>query len=217
MINVIIIDDHNLTRTSLKSILKSDHPDIVVTGDADSGEALFRLLAADTPADLVLLDINLPGIGGVETARRLRRTYPALKILAISGENSAETVNAMLDAGTDGFISKQQGVVEELGDAIRSVMDGLDYFGRDIAQIIYGVVRAKSLSQTVAPSFSERELEVLRLCHEGLLAKQIADRLGITTNTVKTYKTRIFSKLGINNTHEMVNYAMKHGIIKISG
>ena len=215
MIQVIIVDDYSLTRTSLKFMFKADHPDIAVTGEAESGEELFRLLAAGTQADLVLLDIKLPGIGGVEVARRLRHEYPTLKILAVSGENAVETVNAMLDAGIDGFISKQQGVIDEIADAIRSVMCGLDYFGRDIAQIIYGVVRAKSLTQTTDPNFSERELEVIRLCSEGLLAKEIADRLGISPNTVKTYKTRIFSKLDINNTQEMMNYAMKKGIIRV--
>jgi len=134
-------------------------------------------------------------------------------ILAISAENTAETVNAMLEAGADGFISKQQSGDNELAEAIRSVMNGLDYFGRDIAHIIYGVVKAKSLTQKDAPNFSERELDVIRLCSEGLLSKQIADRLGISPNTVTTYKERIFAKLDINSTLELVNYAMKKKII----
>jgi two-component system invasion response regulator UvrY len=134
-------------------------------------------------------------------------------ILAISAENTAETVNAMLEAGADGFISKQQSGDNELAEAIRSVMNSLDYFGRDIAHIIYGVVKAKSLTQKDAPNFSERELDVIRLCSEGLLSKQIADRLGISPNTVTTYKERIFAKLDINSTLELVNYAMKKKII----
>jgi len=215
MINVIIVDDHRLFRTGVKYMLKCDHPDIVVTGEAATGEELFSLLAAGTQADLVLLDINLPGMSGTEAARRLRSEYPALKILAISAENTAETVKAMLEAGIDGFISKQQSNNDELAGAIYSVMSGLDYFGRDISFVIYGVVKAKSLTQTETPNFSERELEVIGLCSEGLLAKEIADRMGIKPNTVATYKERIFAKLDINNTHEMVRYALKKGIIRI--
>jgi two-component system response regulator NreC len=215
MIQVIVVDDHSLFRKGLKAIFKADHPDIVVSGEAESGETLFRILPA-TPADLVLLDINLPGgIGGAETARRLRRDYPALKILAISAENTTETITSMIDAGIDGFISKQQGQDSELAEAIRTVMSGLNYFGRDISFILYDVVKTRSLTLTATPDFSARELEIIRLCRDGLVAKQIADRLGISISTVNTHKERIFQKIGINSTLEMVHYALKKGIIRI--
>ena len=215
-IQIILVDDHSLFRKGLKAIFKCDYPDIAVTGEAESGEQLFSILAAGTPADLVLLDINLPGgMGGDETARRLRSEYPALKILAISAENTQETVHGMLEAGIHGFISKQQGKEDELANAIRSVAGGLDYFGRDISYIIYDVVKSKSLTQTANPDFSVRELDVIRLCREGLMGKEIADRLGISPHTVTTYKSRIFEKIGLNSTIEMVNYALQKGIIRI--
>jgi len=212
MIHVIIVDDHRLFRIGLKSAFKSDHPDICVIGDADSGETLFALPALAT-ADLVLLDINLPGMGGAEVSRRLRREYPAVKILAISAENDAETIQTMLEAGIDGFISKQHGDPDELANAIRTVMSGLEYFGRDISNIIIGVYVAKKKTATVTPEFTEREREIITLCREGLIGKEIAARLGISVTTVNTHKGRIFQKLGINNTMEMVQYAMKKGII----
>ena len=211
-IQVIIVDDHRLFRMGLKIAFRSDHPDICVTGDADSGETLFALPALAT-ADLVLLDINLPGMGGAEVSRRLRREYPAVKILAISAENDAETIQTMLEAGIDGFISKQHGDPDELADAIRTVMSGLEYFGRDISSIIIGVYVAKKKTATVTPEFTEREREIITLCREGLIGKEIAARLGISVTTVNTHKGRIFQKLGINNTMEMVQYAMKKGII----
>jgi len=215
MINVIIVDDHNLIRRGISSMLNV-HPDITVSGEAESGEKLFSLLAGGTPADLILLDVNLPdGMSGMETARRLRSEYPALKILAISAENSQETVKAMLEAGIDGFISKQMGNENELAAAIRSVMDGLDYFGHDISYIIYSVVRTKSLTNNFVPNFTDREKEVIRLCHDGLIGKEIANHLGIALRTVNTYKERIFQKIGLNSTMEMVNYALKNGIIRI--
>ena len=98
VIHIIIVDDHRLFRMGLRNTFQFSCPDIRVAGEADSGEALFKLPALET-ADLVLLDINLPGMGGAEVARRLRKDYPSLKILAISAENSAETIKEMIEAG----------------------------------------------------------------------------------------------------------------------
>ena len=189
-IQVIVVDDHRLFRMGLKAAFKNDHPDIHIVGEADCGEALFRLPAI-ADADLVLLDINLPGTSGVEIARRLHKEYPALKILAISGENTAAAVKAMLDAGVDGFISKQQGDTDELADAIRMVMSGLDYFGRDISSIIYDVFVTKKKSPVLTDEFTPREKEIISLCRDGLLCKEIAARLDISMRTVNTHKERI--------------------------
>jgi DNA-binding NarL/FixJ family response regulator len=214
MIQVIIVDDHRLFRLSLKSAFCDGTSNIRIAGEAACGRELFALLAS-TPADLVLLDINLPDMSGVEIARRLRSDYPEVKILAISGENSAETVKSMLEAGIDGFISKQNGDPDELAEAIRSVISGLDYFGRDIAFIMYDVFKTKTKTTAATAEFTEREREIISLCRDGLLCKEIAARLGISPNTVNTHKERIFRKLGINSTMEMVQYALKMGIIQI--
>ena len=214
IIEVIVVDDHSLFRTGLKATFQYDYPDISITGEAGNGEELFHVLA-QTHADLVLLDINLPDMGGAEIARRLRSEYPDLKILAVSAENTTETVEAMLEAGIDGFISKQNGDPDELAEAIRTVMSGLDYFGRDIAFIIYDVFKSKKKTSVITNEFTEREREIIQLCRDGLIGKEIAARLGISPNTVNTHKERIFQKLGINNTREMVLYALKNGIIRI--
>ena len=214
-IKVILVDDHRLFRMQMKTVFQYAYPDICICGDAGSGDELFALTSLAT-ADIVLLDINLPGgIGGVEIARRLRRDYPNLKILAISGENTAETVKSMIEAGIDGFISKQHSDTDELAEAIRTVMSGLEYFGRDIAAIIYDVFVSKKKTATVTDEFTEREKEIILLCRDGLLCKEIAARLGISTTTVNTHKRNIFLKLGINSTIEMVRYALKKGIIQI--
>ena len=138
-----------------------------------------------------------------------------MKILAISAENTAETVKAILEAGIHGFISKQNGEANELVNAVRSVMNGLDYFGHDIASIMFGVYVAKKKTTDTTPEFSEREREIISLCRDGLIAKEIAKRLNIKPSTVNTYKERIFHKLGINNSMEMVQYALKNGIIQV--
>ena len=214
MIRLIVVDDHRLFRIGLKAAFES-LPDILVAGEADCGNELFRILAS-TPADLVLLDINLPDMWGVDIARRLRSEYPDMKILAVSAENTAETIQAMLEAGIHGFISKRNGDANELAEAIRTVMSGVEYFGRDISAIIFDLYVAKKKTATVTHEFSEREREIINACRDGLLCKEIADRLGISVNTVNTHKKSIFQKLGINNTMEMVNYALKNGIIRMS-
>ena len=214
-IQVIVVDDHRLFRMQTKTVFQYAYLDICICGDAGSAEAFFALPQLAT-ADLVLLDVNLPGgIGGVEITRRLRRDYPGVKILAISAENTAETVKSMIEAGIDGFISKQNGDSDELAEAIRTVMSGLEYFGRDISAIIYDVFVSKKKTTSVIDEFTEREKEIILLCRDGLLCKEIAARLGISTTTVNTHKRNIFLKLGINNTIEMVQYALRKGIIRI--
>ena len=214
MIQVVIVDDHNLFRKGLKTTFKYEHTDLCLAGEAETGEELFRVLAT-TPADIVLLDVNLPDIPGADVAVRLRRDYPDLKILAVSAENTSETINAMIEAGIDGFISKQKGDFDELSEAIRTVMSGSEFFGRDVAAILFGVYVSKKKTTVVTDEFTDREREIIELCRDGLIVKEIAARLNVSVNTVMTHKKRIFSKLGINNTMEMVNYALKRGIIRI--
>ena len=211
---MIIVDDHTLFRVGLKTAFEYGYPDICVAGEADCGEAFFALLPS-TPADIVLLDINLPDIGGVEIARRLRRYYPHVKILAVSAENANETIREMLEAGVDGFVSKQKCNTDELAHAIRTVMNGLEYFGRDISAIIIGVYVSKKKTAEITHEFTEREREIILLCRDGLMVKEIAGRLGISTHTVNAHKRNIFQKLDINNTMEMVQYALKKGIIRM--
>jgi DNA-binding NarL/FixJ family response regulator len=214
MFKIIVVDDHPLYRKGIKSTIHEGNTDIVVIGEAETGEELFKLLASSAP-DLILLDINLPGISGVEIAFRLKKEYPAIKILAVSAENTAETVKAMVDAGIDGFISKRKSNMHDLTEAIHSIMSGLEYFGRDISAIIYDIFVNKKKTINPSNEFTDREKEIILASKEGLLIKEIADKLGISANTVNFHKKNIFLKLGINNTMEMVQYAMKNGIIRI--
>jgi DNA-binding NarL/FixJ family response regulator len=212
MIRVILVDDHALFRLGLKGAITSN--DITVVGEAGSGQALFRMLET-VEADIVLLDVGLPDMSGIEVARYLRREHPTLKILTVSAENTSPVVEALLNIGIDGFISKSVGESEDIAYAIRAIMSGLEYFGKDITSVIYDIVVAKKKSNEPSPEFTEREREVIELCRRGLLAKEIAAQLGISLRTVHNHKYHIFQKLGINNTMEMVQYALRHGIIRM--
>ena len=213
-IRIIIVDDHALFRIGVKSSIMFNMCDMQVVGEAESGEELFALLDG-TKADIVLLDIVLPDMNGVEIVRRLKKDSPELKILAISAENSSAIVKSLLELGIDGFISKRQSDASALGEAIRAVMDGVEYFGKDIAAIISKVYLTKKQTTEITPEFTAREREIIALCREGLLCKEIATRLGISVKTVNNHKTNIFEKLGMHTTMEMVQYALKQGIIKL--
>jgi DNA-binding NarL/FixJ family response regulator len=214
MINVILVDDHALFLLGVKTAIAGSHPDLRIVGEARTGAEFFRLMESVT-ADIVLLDIGLPDMSGIEIARRLKQERSAIKILAISAENTGDVVQAMLDIGIEGFISKSASDIDMLAEAIRSVISGFEYFGKDISAIIYRVYIAKKKTAEVGPEFTEQERRVIELCHEGLSGKMIAERLGIATKTVDNYKNNIFRKLGINSTLEMVNYALKKGIIRM--
>ena len=214
MINTILVDDHALFRLGVKSAILSEHKDICIVGEADSGTTLFQLLETVTP-DIILLDIILPDTTGVEIARRLRKERPSIKILAISAENTTEIVKSMINIGIEGFISKRQGGSSDIAEAIRTIMEGYEYFGSDISPIIYKIFVAKKNAVDATSEFTEREKEIVLLCRDGFLSKEIASRLNISSRTVENHKSNIFKKLGINNTIEMVQYATKNGIIRM--
>ena len=214
IIRTVIVDDHTMFRMGLMASFQYGYPDICIIGEAAYGKELFALPVLPT-ADIVLLDINLPDMHGTDVARRLRNEYPAMKILALSAEVNEKTIQNMVEAGIDGFISKQMGNPDELAHAIRTVVSGIEYFGHDIATILYNIYVAKKKTTAITNEFTDREREIIFLCHNGLMCKEIADRLNISIRTVNTHKERIFQKLGINTTMEMVRYALKNGIIGV--
>jgi len=213
-IKVIVVDDHELFRLGLRMAIESLYSDITIVGEAGSGAEFFALLKSVT-ADVILLDIVLPDTSGIEIARRLKKEYPDLKILAISAENTKSTVSEILDTGIDGFISKLNSNANTLVEAIHTVVQGLPYLGKDIADILYQIYVAKKKTTEAGAEFTEQERQIIRHSREGLSAKMIADRLCITTRTVDWHKSNIFRKLGINSTSEMIHFGVESGIIEV--
>ena len=214
MINVIIVDDHELFRLGIRTAIESHHPDLRIVGEAESGAELFSLLKSVAP-DIVLLDITLPDMSGIDIARRLKSEHPHIKIVAISAENALPVVQSMLEIGIEGFISKRHGGVDIFAEAVHSVMLGMDFWGKDIAEVMYRIYVSKKRTTEVTAEFTTREKRIIELCREGLPAKLIADRLEISVRTVNNHKNHIFRKIGITNTVEMVQYALKNGIIQL--
>jgi DNA-binding NarL/FixJ family response regulator len=214
MIKLILVDDDGFFRLGVRMTLELDHPDIIMAGEAGSGDELFALLADITP-DIILLDIDLPGMSGIDIARRLKRERPEIKILALSGTKATQVIQSMLETGVEGFVRKPDRIVDTIAEAIRTVAQGLEYFGKDISEIMYRIYVAKKKTAEITPEFTEQEKRIIELCRDGLLGKEIANRLEISLKTVNNHKSNIFRKLGINTTMEMVNYALKNGIINV--
>jgi len=214
-IKLIIVDDDDTYRRGINLTVKIGQPDFIITGEVKYGADLFDLLDSGVEADIVLLDITLPaGMNGIDVARRLKTERPAMKILVVSSDNSAETIEQMLDIEVDGFISKVETDPEKTLDVARMVVQGLTYFGRDISEIISRIYMTKKKQMEVTSEFSEQEKRVIEFSHEGLPAKLIAERMNISASAVNWHKSNIFRKLGINNSLEMVRFAVTKGIIR---
>jgi DNA-binding NarL/FixJ family response regulator len=214
MTKVIVVDDHELMRLGVVTAIKTRHAArLCVVGEAGNGEELFAILDEVTP-DIILLDIELPGMGGIDIARRLKSERPEIKILAFSHVTDTDVLQSMLETGIEGFIGKSDGKLSNIGEAIQHVMQGVAYFGKDVAQILYPIYVAKKQTTEVTSEFTPQEKRIIELCRDGLLGKEIADQLEISLRTVDKHKSNIYRKLGINTMTEMLRCAIKNGIIQ---
>lgn len=208
-IRILLVDDHPLMLMGIRSMLEGK-PGIEVVGTAGNGVEALEKAAALKP-DVMMLDIVMPGMDGIELARRMRAEMPDTALLVLSSDTSLVTLEPLLNIGIDGFLPKTSDASSML-DAIHSVAAGYEYFGTDIARLIERISLAKKASDNL---FTPRELDVIRLSCKGLQYKEIAGQLGIKYLTVVTIKNNIFRKLGINNTVELVIYAVRKELISL--
>lgn len=208
-IRVLVVDDHPLMLIGISAMLQGV-PDIEVVGTASDGASAFEK-AAELKPDVMLSDVVMPGMDGVELASRMRAELPDIALLMLSSDSSPATMEKLLRIGIDGFLPKTSDNAT-LVDAIRSVAAGYEYFGADTARLIERISTAKKASESL---FTPREMDVIRLSCKGLQYKEIAGELGIKYLTVATIKNNIFNKLGINNTVELVLYAIKKNLITL--
>ena len=206
-IKVLLVDDHPLILVGIRSMLEGK-PGIQIAGTAADGRQALEKAMALRP-DVMVMDVMMPGMDGIELARRMRAQMPDTALLVLSSDTSVGTIETLLGIGIDGFLPKSSDEATML-DAIRSVAGGYEFFGTDISRLIDRISLAKKAPDNL---FTPRELDVIRLSCKGLQYKEIAGELGIKYLTVVTIKNNIFRKLGINNTVELVLYAIKKGLI----
>lgn len=207
--NIGILDDHELIRVGVAGVLH-DTPH-TITISAACAEDWFASLEQNTPCDLLLLDILMPGTNGFEVAKRMRTEYPDIKIIVLSVDTKEYVITRLMQIGIDGFISKN-GPLEEIKLAIDSVAEGVPFYGRDLAVLVRDIVDAQ-LNKKASALLTKRELEIIEACCNGLLGKEIAEKFHISLRAVNSHKTNIFNKLGLNSSVEMVRFAIEHGII----
>ena len=207
--NIAILDDHELVRVGVATTLRDTPHQITIS--VASAEDLFAALQQGTPCDILLLDLIMPGTDGAEVAQRLRKEYPEVKIVVLSVDNREYTLIRLLQIGIDGFVSKR-GSLDEVTRAIDTVAQGVPFYGRDIVILIRDITDAKLNKQNIA-ALTKREVEIIRACCDGLLGKEIAEKLHISLRAVNSHKTNIFNKLGLSTSVELVRFALEHGII----
>lgn len=209
MIKVLVVDDHDLVRMGISRML-ADDAEIEVIGEADSGEAAIRMVKALNP-DVVLLDVNMPNIGGVETTKRLRQFDDKVKILAVSSVSSQPYPSMLLKAGVNGYITKGTPLAEMI-KAIKKVYQGSKYFSSDVAEQLADMLLTDN-AESPFDRLSEREKQVAMMVVNCQSPQQIADQLFVSVKTVNTYRYRIFEKVGVDSDVKLTHLAMRHGLI----
>ncbi|MCZ8253297.1 MAG: response regulator transcription factor [Hylemonella sp.] len=209
MIRLMIADDHAIVRSGLRQLL-SLAPDISVASEAVDGAQVLEGLRRELP-DLLLLDINMPGLSGPDLIVRIKSHWPALPILVLSMHNEGQVAARVLKAGASGYVTKDSEMEVLLG-AIRRVASGGKFIVPELAEKLVFDISLGS-DQQPHQALSDRELEVFRLLVAGQGVNDIAEQLCISNKTVSTHKTRLMEKLNISSTAELVRYAMQHGLL----
>ncbi len=216
-IRIVLVDDHTLFRGGLRGLL-SMRSECEVVGEASNG-AEFLDLIKEVECDVVLLDIDMPVMNGLEAARRALDDNPLMRIIALSMHGASEYYFAMVEAGVKGFLLKNSDI-DEVEAAIRCVHDGGSYFSKQLLDDFVVDLRESDTKlpeddETADGAISEREREVLLLICKGLSNAEIAEKLFISKRTVDKHRANILEKTGCKNTANMVVYAIKHSLVNL--
>ncbi len=210
MIRVLVADDHGVVRQGLVRLFEAD-PEIKVCAEASDGAEALRLLERERP-DVVILDIGMPNLGGLEALGRLRAAHPGVKAILLSMHGDPPFVQSAVALGAEGYVLKN-GPVTEVVEAVHAVVRGGSYFSPPVAKEIVDQLRTPQRGSDPFSLLSTREREVLKLIAEGLSAKEIASRLDISAKTVEAHRTSLMRKLNMRKATELVRYALRHGLV----
>lgn len=209
MIKIILADDHCLVRTGLKRLL-DDVDNLSVVAEAENGNDAIAHVKQHKP-DVAILDINMPGLNGIEATEILRRDYPELKIIIVSMHSDELFPKRLFKAGANAYLTKDSGI-QEITHAINEVMESRVYICAEVAQKL-AQSDANGSESSPFKSLSKRELEVLGLMIKGLKVADISDKLCLSPKTISTYRYRLFGKLSVTNDIELTKLAMQHGFL----
>ena len=205
--NILLADDHRILRTGLKLLLASQD-DCHVVAEASNGQEVLERLE-DTPVDVVLLDLSMPVMNGIDCLREIRRRHYDVKVLVLTMYSEQQYVTELMQLGADGYLCKDT-LDSELFQALHTVASGGRYLGEKEAHVLIDSLINEPKEEA---ELSEREREVLALLVHGYSLSVIAEKLYISIKTVSTYKTRLMQKLGCTQKSELVDYALRHNIL----
>jgi DNA-binding NarL/FixJ family response regulator len=211
MIRIIIADDHQMFIDGLKSLLKPQK-NFCVVGEAANGQQLLDLLQTTT-TDIILMDVNMQVMDGIEATKQVKLNYPQIKILMLTMFSTRDYIEKVLRAGAHGYILKNTGK-EELTQAIQTVMQGESYFSKEVtARIMEGLQKKKAAeNDPMMVELTEREKDVLKLIVQECTTQEIADKLFISFHTVETHRKNLISKLNVKNIAGLVKFAILNGL-----
>lgn len=210
---VIIVDDHRLFRSCVKSVLEKE--DFDVAGEAGDGRVAIRLIRKIRP-EIVTTDISMPGWNGIEFLRQIHHDFPKLKLLVVSMHRETRFIMESFASGASGYLLKDSSSTE-ISNALKTILMGHKFIGPDIAEIVIERAVAQWLSENSsgAPKMSAREREVLQLVAEGKSTKEIAASLYVSIKTVETHRRQIMGRLNLLNIAQLTKFAVREGITSV--
>ena len=209
MIRIIVADDHPVVRAGIKEILAED-PTLTVTDEAASGYELLRKVR-EQDFDVIILDISMPGIDGLDTLKQIKSEKPKARVLILTIHPEARYAVRCVRMGADGYLTKGSAPTELIG-AIKRISQGRKYISLSLAEKLTEELDQDS-GKLPHQSLSDREYQVMVMISSGIPLKEIADQLSLSTKTVSTYRSRILEKMKLNNNAELMLYAIRNGLI----
>ena len=209
MIRVFIADDHAVVRRGLAQIM-ADQDDLKVAGEADNGEDTLKAIRSDG-VDVLVLDIAMPGLSGLDVLNQLQELRPGLPVLILSIYPEKQYAIRAFKAGAAGYLTKES-APDELVSAVRAVATGKRYVSQSLAELIADELMGEKEPQS-HQALSDREFQVLRLIASGRSTGQIADQLNLSAKTISTYRARVLDKLNLDTTADIIRYALEHDLV----
>jgi len=212
-LRIVLVEDHTILREGLRALLSAD-PNFEIIGEAQNGREAVRCVEKLEP-DLLLMDLSMPRMSGMEAIREIKRRYPEVKIIALTVHKTEEYLLTTLKAGADGYVLKDA-THEELVMAIKNVMRGKSYLSPGVSEkVIEGYLSGRESNRSASPweTLSQREREVLKLIAEGFKNKEIAEDLCISLKTVEKHRANLMKKLDLHNAAALTVYAVQKGLV----
>ena len=212
MTRILLVDDHELMREGLRSILAREE-DVEIVGEASGGREAVSLARTLAP-DIVVMDVGMKDLNGIDATRQIRREFPAVQVIALSSHSDSRYVSAILDAGACGYVLKANAYAD-LRKALQAARQGKSYLCPEVTKGVVDASLHGSPSRPDATVLSEREREVLQLLAEGLTSPQIGKRLFVATSTVDTHRRSIMRKLAIHSVADLTKWAIREGLTQL--